>query len=312
MARHPPGADAVLLLGITNTLFIEGLVDPGEHVAAFLNGLDDIRSAMQPFTPEFVDRWCGIDAATIRRISRELAAAPTAAVYGRIGTTTTMFATTTSWLIDVVNVLTGNLDRAGGVMFCRPVTGGPTTRGAGRTGPAFSVGRGHRRVSGLPEVMGEYLVAVLAEEITTPGDGHIRGLVTVAGNPVLSTPNGNADGVARLDDALRQLKFMVSVDIYLNETTRHADVILPPPSQLERGHYDVALLQFAIRNVANYSPPVFERPAGQPDEWEILIKLGAIAQGQTGVRLCRVRGRGHDRLDGCVSRARPPFHCPQP
>ena len=128
--------------------------------------------------------------------------------------------------------------------------------------------------------MGEYLVAVLAEEITTPGDGHMRGLVTVAGNPVLSTPNGNADGVARLDDALRQLEFMVSVDIYLNETTRHADVILPPPSQLERGHYDVALLQFAIRNVANYSPPVFERPAGQPDEWEILIKLGAIAQGR--------------------------------
>jgi anaerobic selenocysteine-containing dehydrogenase len=274
-----PGTDAGLLLGIAQTLFAEGLVDVGSHVGQYLDGLDEVRTACAPFTPEVVEQWCGIDAATIRRIARELASAPTAAVYGRIGTTTTMFGTTASWLVDVVNVLTGNLDRPGGVMFARPVAGNATTRGQRRVGGGFGVGRGHSRVSGHPEVMGEYPVAVLAEEIVTPGPGQIKGLVTIAGNPVLSTPNGNVSGGPRLDEALDQLEFMVSVDIYLNETSRHADVILPPPSPLQRSHYDLALLNFAVRNVANYSPPVLTLEDGQPDEWEILVKLAAIAGG---------------------------------
>ena len=192
-------------------------------------------------------------------MAHELAAAPTAAVYGRIGTTTTEFGSTASWLVDVVNTLSGNLDRPGGSMFATPVAGGATTRGRPGTGKGFKVGRGHTRVSGHPEVMGEYPVGALAEEITTPGDGQIRALVTLAGNPVLSTPNSN-----QLADALDELEFMVSIDLYLNETTRHADVILPVPSQLERGHYDLLLLQFAMRNVANYSEPVLparRRPA---------------------------------------------------
>jgi anaerobic selenocysteine-containing dehydrogenase len=159
-------------------------------------------------------------------------------------------------------------------MFPTPVAGGATTRGKPGSGRGFAVGRGHSRVSGHPEVMGEYPVSVLAEEIRTRGDGQIRALVTLAGNPVLSTPNSE-----QLAKALDELDVMVSIDLYLNETTRHADVILPPPSQLQRGHYDLLLLQFAVRNVANYSPPVLPLDEGQPDEWEIIAKLTAIAQG---------------------------------
>lgn len=269
-----PGTDALLLAAIANTMLAEGLADPGDHVAAHLAGLDEVTVALEPFTADFAAPVTGVDAATIRSMARELAAAPSAAVYGRIGTTTTEFGSTASWLIDVVNILSGNLDRPGGSMFPTPVAGGATTRGKPATGRGFSVGRGHSRVSGHPEVMGEYPVGVLSEEIETPGDGQIRGLVTLAGNPVLSTPNSE-----RLAGALDQLDFMVSIDLYLNETTRHADVILPPPSQLQRGHYDLLLLQFAVRNVANYSPPVLTLDDGQPDEWEIISKLTAIAQG---------------------------------
>jgi anaerobic selenocysteine-containing dehydrogenase len=269
-----PGTDAMLLAAIANTMLAEGLADPGEHITAYLAGLHEITTALAPFTPEFAAPVTGIDAATIRMLARELAAAPSAAVYGRIGTTTTEFGSTASWLIDVLNILSGNLDRPGGAMFPTPVAGGGTTRGKPGSGRGFRVGRGHSRVSGHPEVMGEYPVGVLSEEIETPGDGQIRALVTVAGNPVLSTPNSE-----RLAAALGQLEFMVSIDLYLNETTRHADVILPPPSQLQRSHYDLLLLQFAVRNVANYSPAVLPLEEGQPDEWEIIAKLTAIAQG---------------------------------
>ena len=269
-----PGSDALLLAAIANTLFEEGLADPGPHVAEHLAGFDDVRAGVAPFTPEAVEAATGIDAETIRRLACELAAAPTAAVYGRIGTTTTEFGSTASWLIDVVNVLTGNLDRAGGAMFSMPVAGGPSTRGAPGRGPGFRIGRGHSRVGGHPEVAGEYPVAVLAEEILTPGAGQVRSVVTVGGNPMLSTPNAN-----QLADAFADLEFMVSVDMYLNETTKYADVVLPVPSQLERSHYDLLLLQFAVRNVANYSDAVLPLEPGVPDEWEVIAKLALIAQG---------------------------------
>ena len=269
-----PGTDALLLMAIVNVLFVDGLADPGAHVAGVLNGLEELRTLSAPFTPEAVAPAVGLEPALVRRIAHELASATTATVYGRIGTTTTEFGTTASWLVDAVNILTGNLDRAGGAMFTMPVAGGPTTRGASGTGKGFRIGRGHSRVREYPEVMGEYPVAALAEEITGGDEGRIRALVTVAGNPVLSTPNAE-----QLDAALAELEFMVSVDIYLNETTRHATVILPPPSQLQRSHYDIALLQFAVRNVANYSAPVLPLADGQPDEWEILAKLALLFQG---------------------------------
>lgn len=272
-----PGADALLLMSIVHVLFADGLADPGDHVSAVLNGLDELRELSEPFAPEAVAAAVGLDPTVVRRIAHELAAAPTATVYGRIGTTTTEFGTTASWLIDAVNILTGNLDRPGGAMFTMPVAGGASTRGVSGTGTGFKTGRGHTRVRNLPEIMGEYPVAALAEEISEPGEGQVRALITIAGNPVLSTPNSD-----RLDTALETLEFMVSVDMYLNETTRHADVILPPPSQLQRGHYDLLLLQFAIRNVANYSPAPLPLDDGQPDEWQVLAKLAMLLQGHAG------------------------------
>ena len=269
-----PGSDALFLAAIVNTLAADGRIDPGAHVSAWLSGLDDVVAALASFTPEAVAAATGISADEIRSVARGLADASGGSVYGRIGTTTTEFGTLTSWLIDVVNVVTGNLDRPGGAMFALPVAGGASTRGKPGTGKGFAVGRGHTQVKALPEVMGEYPVAALAEEITDAGDERIRALVTVAGNPVLSTPHSE-----QLDAALAQLDFMVSVDIYLNETTKHADVILPPPSQLQRDHYDLLLLQFAVRNVANYSEAVLPIDDGAPDEWEILSRVGLIAAG---------------------------------
>ena len=271
-----PGSDALFLMAIVHTLIAEDLVNLDERIAGLVAGLDEIRAASADFSPEVVASATGIDATTTRALARDLVAAPTSVVYGRIGTTTTEFGTTASWLVDVVNALTGNLDRPGGAMFTKPVLGGPTTRGKSGSGAGFRIGRGGGRtqVRGYPEVMGEYPVAALAEEITEAGEQRVRALVTVAGNPVLSTPHSD-----QLAKAFEQLDFMVSVDMYLNETTRHADVVLPPPSQLQREHYDVALYPFAIRNVANFSERVLPLDDGQPDEWEVLLKLALIAQG---------------------------------
>ncbi len=217
-----PGGDALLLLAIVHTLFDEDLADPGEHLAPHLAGLDEVRELADPFSPEAVAAQTGIAAEDIRRMARELAAASPAAVYGRIGTTTQAFGTLASWLVDVINVLIGNLDRPGGAMFTTPVSGSSNTTGAPGRGRGTDVHRWGARVSGRGEVFGELPAACLAEEIETPGEGRIRALFTVAGNPVLSTPNGD-----RLADALDTLDLMVSIDLYRNETTRHAHVILP-------------------------------------------------------------------------------------
>ncbi|PPJ19910.1 molybdopterin-binding oxidoreductase [Nocardia nova] len=260
-----PGSDAYLLFGIVHTLFAEDLTDIRVEVA----GLEQIRSAAVPFTPEAVQARTGIPAETVGRLARELAAAPTAAVYARIGTCTAEFGTLTQWLVDVINVLTGNLDRAGGAMFATAAA-----LGIVRTRP-FRLGRWTSRVRELPETMGEFPVATLADEILTPGEGQVRMLVTVAGNPVLSAPAG-----ARLGEALAGLDFMVSVDRYLNETTRHADVILPPPRALQAPHYDFALLQFAVHNYARYSPPLLALSDDRPSEPEILARLALSLAGQ--------------------------------
>ena len=269
-----PGTDAYFLFAIVHTLFAEGLVRLG-RMAEHTVGVERAEALARPFAPEVVARRCGIDAATIRRLARELATTERAAVYGRIGTCTQEFGTLASWLVDVINLLTGHLDELGGAMFTRAATGSPHTRGTPGKGKGVRLGRRRSRVREAPEVYGELPCACLAEEIETPGDGQIRALVTVAGNPVLSTPNGE-----RLDRALDTLEFMVSLDIYVNETTRHADVVLPGLSPLEQSHYDVILRQLAIRNVATYSPATFEPPADQVPEWRTLLRLAAIAAGQ--------------------------------
>lgn len=262
-----PGSDAFLLFGIVHTLFAENLVDTAERTYE-MNGLDEVQTAAAPFTPEAVSARTGVPADTVIRLARELAAAPTAAVYARIGTCTAEFGTLTQWLVDVVNALTGNLDSPGGAMFSNAAAGG-----IARSKP-FRLGRWTSRVRGLPEAMGELPVATLADEVVTPGEGQVRALVTVAGNPVLSAPSG-----ARLDAALAGLEFMVSVDRYLNETTRHADVILPPPRTLQSAHYDFALLQFAVRNYARYSRPLIPLD-NQLSETEVLARLAAALVGQ--------------------------------
>jgi len=269
-----PNADVFLLAAMVHTLFAEGLVKLGT-VAERVTGVAEVQQVVAPFTPEVVAERCGISADTIRALTRELAGAPRAAVYARIGTCTQEYGTLASWLVDVLNTLTGNLDREGGVMFARSAAFASNTAGKPGIGKGISTGRHHARVSGAPEVYGELPITCLAEEIETPGEGQIRALFTVASNPVLSSPNG-----PRLAKALDRLDFMVSMDIYLNETTRHADVILPGVSPLEDFHYDVAFPQLSWRNHARYSPPVLPATPGQPEEWQTLLKLAAIVQGK--------------------------------
>jgi anaerobic selenocysteine-containing dehydrogenase len=263
-----PGTDALLLFALVHVIFAEGLATPIDH----LDGLEEVAALADPFTPDAVAGPTGIAAEEIRRMARELAAAERACVYGRIGTTLQEFGTLASWLVDVLNAITGNLDREGGAMFPLAAAGQANSRPGGRRG--FATGRWQSRVRGANEVIGELPVACLAEEIETPGEGQVRALITMAGNPCVSTPNAG-----RLSRALESLDLMISLDIYVNETSRHADVILPGPSPLERPHYDVALYQLAVRNVANWTPATF--PTELPQEWETLLRLTGIVAGQT-------------------------------
>ena len=269
-----PGTDALFLFAIVHTLFEDGRVDLGS-AAPYVEGVNTVQELARPFAPERVGPVCGIDPDTIRRIARELASAPTAAVYGRIGTCTQEFGTLASWLVDVVNTCTGNLDRAGGAMFAEPAAGSANTSGTPGRGRGVRFGRRRSRVRDLPEFFGELPVVALAEEIETPGEGQVRALVTIAGNPAVSTPDA-----ARLERSLASLDFMVSIDIYVNETTRHANVILPPEAELARGHYDLALYNLAIHNVANYSPPLVDLEPGEVPEWRTMLRLAGVLGGQ--------------------------------
>ena len=263
-----PGTDAALLAGIAHVLFAERLAGPG-GLAGAVSGIDEVERAVAGFTPERVASFTGVPAETVTTLARELAAAPTAVAYGRIGTHTTAYGTLAAWLVDVVNVLTGNLDRPGGAMFPHAAHEKPR-----RPPRAFRTGRWQSRVRGLPEAMGELPVATLADEMDAPGEGQVKAFLTIGGNPALTTPDAG-----RLEGLLAGLELMVCVDPYLNATTRHADVILPPPSVLEKSHYDLAFTALSVRDVADFSPPVFEREPGSPSEFEILVRLIAIAAG---------------------------------
>jgi anaerobic selenocysteine-containing dehydrogenase len=270
-----PGTDAALLLAVAHTLFAEDLVDLGA-VAPHVDGVEVMRQVAADWAPERVARVTGIAADRIRALARELATTARAVVYGRIGLCNQEFGSLASWLVDVVNVLTGHFDVEGGAMFPRAAAWSVTVQpipGLENGAPEF--GRYRTRVRGAKEVLGQVPVSCLAEEIATPGEGQIKALITVAGNPVLSTPAGH-----KLDEALPMLDAMISVDLWLNETTRHADVILPAPSPLEQPHHDDLILNFAINSIANYSPPVFQRPdPDAPAEWEILIRLTGLCTG---------------------------------
>jgi len=255
-----PGSDPWVLLAMVRQLFVDGVATAPSYAV----GLDTVEQAVTPFTPELAEQHSGVPADEIVRIARDLAAADGAVAYGRIGVSTHEFGTVCQWAINLLNVLSGNLDRVGGAMFTSPAIDVVGTGLVGRGGH----GRRTSRVRGLPETASELPVAALREEIETPGDGQIRAMLTLSGNPVLSTPDG-----AALDRALGDLDFMAAVDIYINETTRHADVILPPTTALERDHYDLIFHILAVRNTARFTPAVFPKVRDARHDWEIYREI---------------------------------------
>lgn len=261
-----PGTDAVLLVAMINHLFANDLVDLG-HLEGEVTGIEELRRATSGITAERAASVCGIEANLITSVAEELAAADHGCVYGRIGTHTVRFGTIASWAVDVLNVLTGNLDRPGGAMF--PKSAAAPAR---RSKRPFQTGRWHSRVRKLPEVLGELPAVTMADEILTPGEGRVRAMFVIAGNPVITNPDSD-----RVVEALQSLELMVSVDPYVNATSRLADVILPPPSALERPHFDVALSALSVRNYAMFSPALFETDA--PSEFDLLVTLTAIVSG---------------------------------
>ena len=272
-----PGTDALFLLGLLHEVCAAG-IDLG-RLSGSVKNLDRVMEVAKSYPPVQTEAITGVPAATVKRLARELREAPKGVLYGRMGTSTQEFGSLCMWLINVINAVTGNLDEPGGSMFSTPaidVLNAAGGFGAGRG----SFGRWRSRVRDLPEFGGELPSAAIAEEILTEGEGQIRAMITLAGNPVLSTPNG-----AQLDRAYASLDFCVSIDFFINETSRHADIILPPVSPVERSHYDLALYLTAVRNVAKYSPPPFAQEDGQLDDWEILTEL-----------TCRLAARRHGKL----------------
>lgn len=278
-----PGSDALLLLAMLEVIFAESLAKPG-RLAELTDGLEELRALALRFPPERVASATGISADTVRTMAREFAAAPRAAAYGRVGVSMQEFGGLATWLITALNLVCGRVDAEGGVMFPTPAVDirNADQKRDGR--PRFA--RWKSRVRGLPEFAGELPVAALTEEIETPGAGQVRGFVTHGGNPVLSTPDG-----ARLDRALAGLEFYVAIDFYLNETTRHAHLILPPTSPLEREHYDLIFHGLAVRDTAKYSPPVFDKADDARHEWEI---MNAITTRLTPGLRARLKGALRD------------------
>ncbi|WP_417514609.1 molybdopterin-dependent oxidoreductase [Marinobacter sp.] len=265
-----PETDALFMLALAHTLFDEQRIDLG-HLESRIHGLESLAEAVKPYAPENVAGTCGMDAATIRELARDMAAANSAVCYSRMGASTQSFGGLCQWLNNVLNILTGNFDSRGGAMFPQPAL--DLVRD--KKGKPGSYGRYESRVRKLPYFNNEFPVATLADEILTPGEGQIRAMITIAGNPVLSAPGG-----VRLEEAFDNLEFMVSVDIYLNETTRHADIILPATTGLEVPHFDVFFNSFAVRNTARFSEPMFEKSPDQKHDWEILRDLGLHLTGR--------------------------------
>ena len=268
-----PGSDAAFMLGIAHVLFARDAVRL-RHLDGLVNGLETLREIVTGFSPQWVAHHCGIDAIVIENLADELIRTERSAIYGRIGTCTQTFGTLASWMIDVLAILTGNLDRQGGSMWSRPVA--PLVDMLATLPADMPVVMGKSRVRGVPAVLGQFPASCMAEEIATPGPGQIKGLLTFAANPALSAPDSG-----KLAQALPLLECMVSLDNYLNETTRHAHVILPSPSFLESAHYDMWSWIFCLTSGGHYSPPVFP-VTDRPDHWRVVARVGAIIGGQPG------------------------------
>ncbi|MBX2872775.1 MAG: molybdopterin oxidoreductase family protein [Saprospiraceae bacterium] len=257
-----PGSDVLFLLAFLNTVFDQQLLRL-EQVKSYTDGIEEVEELCQPYVPELVAPLIGIEATAIRQIVQDFCGAEQAICYGRLGVSVQAYGSLCHWLINTINILTGNIDKAGGVMFPRPAM--DFVKLLKHEAKAF---RWKSRVRGLPEVASDLPSTVMAEEMLTPGEGQIKAMITLAGNPVLSAPNSR-----QLDQAFSQLEYQVAIDIYLNETTRHADIILPPATALEVLHYDFVLNIVALRNVANFSAPVFSINSDQRYDWQIILEL---------------------------------------
>jgi anaerobic selenocysteine-containing dehydrogenase len=272
-----PGTDALFLLGLLHEVCAAG-IDLG-RIANSVKNADRIIDIAKAHPPERSEAITGVSANTVERLARELRAAPKAVLYGRVGACTQEFGGLSMWLINVLNAVTGNLDEPGGSMFSSPAMDVRAKAGGFGAGRG-SYGRWKSRVRGLPAFGGELPASAMAEEMLTEGQGRIRAMITIAGNPVLSTPNGG-----QVDEGYASLDFAVSIDFFINETSRHADIILPPVSPIQRSHYDLALYLTAVRNVAKYSPAPFAPKDGEFDDWQILTELS-----------CRLVARRHGKL----------------
>ena len=257
-----PSTDVYLLLAMIHTLFLENKINLG-HLKDFTVGVEVLKNAVEDFPAEKVAPITGLSAETIKQLARDFADAKSAMCYGRMGVSVQSFGGVCQWLVYALNIITGNFDRAGGVMFTTPAF--DILAGAK---PRNIFGRWHSRVQKRPEFMGELPVSVMSEEILTPGEGQIKAMFTVCGNPVLSTPNGT-----QLDKAFSGLDFMVSIDIYINETTRHANIILPPATGVEVMQFDATFNTLAIRNTVKYSEPLFEKEKNAKYDWEIMQEI---------------------------------------
>lgn len=270
-----PGTDALLLFALLHTLEERNWIRRPRHLDDMVAGLDDVVALSAEFSPERVAAATGIAAETIRRLAAGLADAESPVIYSRIGTCTQEFGTLATWLVFVLNVALGSVDRSGGAVFPKAAVWSPMfMKPPDQDGPGWQFGRFRSRVRGAPEVLGQFPISCLAEEIDTPGDGQIRALITVAGNPAISAP-----GARRLDAALGGLEAMISVDNWLNETTRHAHVILPGLSPLERAHCDDLYWMYSIASCVKWSDAVLPAAVGRPAEWEIMLRLAGAVVG---------------------------------
>lgn len=270
-----PGTDALLLFAILHTLAERGWIRRPPHLQDLVAGLDDVVGLAARFSPERVEVATGVPAGTVRRLAADLAAAERPVLYSRIGACTQEFGTLATWLVFVLNVALGSVDAPGGALFPKAAVWSPIfMKPPDQDGPGWRFGRFHSRVRRVPEVLGQFPVSCLAEEIDTPGDGQIRGLITVAGNPVISAP-----GSRRLDAALSGLDAMISVDNWLNETSRHAHVVLPGLSPLERAHCDDLYWMYSVASCVKWTEPVFPTRPDRPQEWEILLRLAGAVLG---------------------------------
>lgn len=275
-----PASDGLLLVALLKTV----LAHPARRtLPEYVDNMDGVAAALSGFDRAACADACGVALADIEWLADRMIQGP-AALYGRMGAATQAFGSLNAWLIALANIAAGQLDREGGLLFPTPLVDTVAMAGPG------SIGRSHSRVSGHKLVMGEFPAAALAEEIETPGPGQIRALFVIAGNPVLSTPNGR-----RLDAALAQLELMVSVDMYRNATSRRADYILPPAGPLERDHYGLFLLPIAVRNFAKYSAPLFEAAPDSHQDWQIIRKLAEAVSG-----MASTRATPREALDGLL------------